>query len=116
VKQPTQVNTVLLTELQDKRSIHKVEEEEANRKNTEILSEGTYTEIAKQRPFGVATSKGCDRPRKASRDMQEQAEETEYSHLICTYRTVLMLAFPTDIPKFSCRKTKLGILLLSSPT
>lgn len=63
-KKPTQVNRVLLTELQDKRSIHKVKEEEANRKNTETLPVGTYTELANQISFGIATSKGCERPKR----------------------------------------------------
>lgn len=48
-----------------------------------------------------------EKPRKASIDIQEQAEGTEYSHLFCTYRAVLMFGFPTDIPEFSCRKRKL---------
>lgn len=64
-KTPIHINRVLLTELQDKRSVHKVEEEEANR-NTETLPRGTHTELANQRSFGIAASKGCERPRKSS--------------------------------------------------
>lgn len=106
-KKPTQMNRVLLTELQDKRSVPKVEAKEASMKNTETLPGGMYTELAKQRSLGIATSKGCERPRKASIDTQEQAEGTEYSCLFCAYRAVLMFGFPTDISELSCRKRKL---------
>lgn len=41
------MNRVLLTKLQDKRSVCKAKEEESNRKNTETLSRSMYTELAK---------------------------------------------------------------------
>lgn len=51
------MNRVLLTELQDKRSIPKVEEEEASMKNTETLPGGMNTELANQRSLGIATAR-----------------------------------------------------------
>lgn len=59
MKQPAQTNRVLLTELQDKCSIHKVEVVAANWKNKETLPCGTYIELINQRSFGISTSKGC---------------------------------------------------------
>lgn len=98
-EKPQQMNKVLLTELQDKSSRLTVEEEATNRKNTETLLTGTYTELVNQKSFGIATSKGCERPRKSSIDIKGEAEGTEYSHLFCIYRAALMFGFPTDKPE-----------------
>lgn len=80
-KKATQMNRVLLTELQDKRSVCKAKEEESNRKNTETLSGSTYTELTNKRSFGIATSKGYERLPKIRKSQLREPNTSAYSAL-----------------------------------